>query len=90
MAQMVKSLPAVRETQVQSLGREDPLEKESTPVLLPRKSRGWRNLTGYSPWGCKDLDTTKRSHFHFHGLLQDFEYIELAKKFIRVSIEGFE
>ena len=25
---MVKSLPAVRETQVQSLGQEDPLEKE--------------------------------------------------------------
>ena len=24
----VKSLPAVQETQVQSLGREDPLEKE--------------------------------------------------------------
>ena len=28
MAQMVKCLPAMRETQVQSLGREDPLEKE--------------------------------------------------------------
>ena len=28
MAQMVKGLPAVQETQVQSLGREDPLEKE--------------------------------------------------------------
>ena len=28
VAQMVKSLPAVWETQVQSLGREDPLEKE--------------------------------------------------------------
>ena len=28
VAQMVKSLPALRETQVQSLGREDPLEKE--------------------------------------------------------------
>ena len=27
---MVKSLPAVWETQVQSLGREDPLEKEIT------------------------------------------------------------
>ena len=25
---MVKSLPAMRETQVQSLGQEDPLEKE--------------------------------------------------------------
>ena len=27
MAQMVKNLPAMRETQVQSLGREEPLEK---------------------------------------------------------------
>ena len=28
MAQVVKNLPAVRETRVQSLGQEDPLEKE--------------------------------------------------------------
>ena len=28
MAQMVKNLPAVQETQVQFLGQEDPLEKE--------------------------------------------------------------
>ena len=28
MAQMVKNLPAIQETRVQSLGREDPLEKE--------------------------------------------------------------
>ena len=28
MAQMVKNLPAMQETQVQSLGWEDPLEKE--------------------------------------------------------------
>ena len=27
LAQSVKNLPAVQETQVQSLGREDPLEK---------------------------------------------------------------
>ena len=27
MAQMVKNLPAMRETKVQSLGQEDPLEK---------------------------------------------------------------
>ena len=27
MAQIVKNLPAMQETQVQSLGREDPLEK---------------------------------------------------------------
>ena len=30
-----------------------------TPVLLPRKSHGRRNLVGYSPWGCKELDTTE-------------------------------
>ena len=37
---MVKSLPAMRETQVQSLGQEDPLEKEmaTTPVFLCGKS----------------------------------------------------
>ena len=28
MAQMVKNLPAMQETWVQSLGQEDPLEKE--------------------------------------------------------------
>ena len=28
VVQMVKCLPAMRETQVQSLGQEDPLEKE--------------------------------------------------------------
>ena len=28
VAQMVKNLPAMQETQVQSLGQEDPLEKE--------------------------------------------------------------
>ena len=28
VAQTVKNLPAMQETQVQSLGREDPLEKE--------------------------------------------------------------
>ena len=30
LAQMVKHLPTMRETGVQSLGREDPLEKEMT------------------------------------------------------------
>ena len=23
---------------------------------------------GYSPWGCKELDTTEQLHFHFHAL----------------------
>ena len=36
-----------------------------TPVLLPGKSHGWRGLVDYSPWGCEELDTSERFHFHF-------------------------
>ena len=52
---MVKHLPTMRETQVRSLGREDPLEKEmvTTPVFLPGESRGQRSLVGYSPGGLR-------------------------------------
>ena len=35
-----------------------------TPVLLPRKSHGWRSLVGCR-WGRKESDTTERLHFHF-------------------------
>ena len=36
-----------------------------TPVFLPGESHGWRSLVGYSPWGCKESDTTEQLHFHF-------------------------
>ena len=29
------------------------------PVFFPGKSHGPRSLAGYSPWGCKELDTTE-------------------------------
>ena len=47
--------------QVQSLGWEDPLEKETATcsVFLPGKSHGQRSLVDYSPWGHKELDTAK-------------------------------
>ena len=35
-----------------------------TPVLLPGKSHGQRNLVGFSPWGRKEWDTTEQLHFH--------------------------
>ena len=62
MAQMVKNLLAVQEAWVQSLGQEDPWRREwePTPVFLPGESHGQRSLAGYSPWGCKELDTTER------------------------------
>ena len=62
---MVKCLPAMQETWVRSLGWEDPLEKEmaTTPVLLPGEFHGQKSLMGYSPWGCKESDTTEPLHF---------------------------
>ena len=40
------------------------MQWQPTLVLLPGKSHGWRSLIGYSPWGCKESDTTERLHFH--------------------------
>ena len=65
VAQMVKRLPTMRETWVQSLGWEDLLEKEMATLssILAWKSHGRRNLVGYSPWGCKESDTDERLNF---------------------------
>ena len=48
MAQMIKHLPPMRETQVQPLGQEDPVEKGmgTHSVFLPGESRGQRSLAG--------------------------------------------
>ena len=61
MAQIVKNLPAMQETWIQSLGQEDPLEKDMqpTPVFLPGEFHEQRSLAGYSPWDRRELDTTE-------------------------------
>ena len=61
---MVKSPPAMeetQETQVRSLGWEDPLEEAvaTTPVFLPGESHGRRRLVGHSPWGHRESDRTE-------------------------------
>jgi len=35
-------------------------EWQPTPVFLRRESQGQRNLASYSPWGCKEKDTTEQ------------------------------
>ena len=57
----------MQETWVQSLGRQDPLEKEmaTDSSTLPGKSRGRRSLVGYSPRARKESDTTEQLHFHY-------------------------
>ena len=76
MAQMVKRLPPMQETWIQSLGWEDILEKEMpTPVFLPGKSHGWRRLVGYRPWGRKESDTIEGLNFHFDCTMAIFQLV---------------
>ena len=60
MVKKKKKLPAIQETWVQSLGQEDPLEKEmATHSSIPaEKFHGQRSLASYSPWSHKELDMT--------------------------------
>ena len=57
-----KGSPAMQETWVQTLGWEDPLEKEmaTQSSILAGKFQGQRkrSLVGYSPRGHKESDTT--------------------------------
>ena len=39
---------------------------QPTPVFLPRKFHGQKNLGGYSPWGCKGSDKTEGLSAHTH------------------------
>ena len=64
---VVENQPAIQEMQAWALGQEDPLEKEMAThfsLFFPGKSHGQKNLSGYSPGGCKrvrpDLATKKQ------------------------------
>ena len=68
---MVKNLPAMQETQIWSLGQENPPGKgmATTLVFLPGKFQGQRSLAGYSPWGHKEP-----------GMTDDFPFLSRAFK----------
>ena len=66
VAQRLKLLPAMWETWVPSLGREDPLEKE---MAIRSSILAWRiprmqELGGLQSVGHKESDTTELLHFH--------------------------
>ena len=76
IAQMVKNPSAMQETQIRSLGQEDPLEKK---MATPSSVRTWiipwtGSLVFYSPWGCEELDMTNRLT-HTHTLLEIYPMI---------------
>ena len=62
---MVKNQPAAQETQVQSLGQEDPLEKEMAthPSILAWRIPWTEDPGGYSPWGRNESDMTEQLTF---------------------------
>ena len=63
VAQMVRNPTAMWETQVQSLGWEDPLEKgNGTPLQYSclEKSYGQSSPAGCNLWGRKESDVTER------------------------------
>ena len=60
---MVKTLPAIQEMWVQSLGWKDPLEKEmATYSSILARRIPWIDEPGrlYSSWGRKELGMTQR------------------------------
>ena len=94
---MVKSLPAMQETQVQSLGWEDPLEKKMashSSILAWRvpwrefhsclENSHQRSLAGHSLWGCKESDTTERPALHF--TLLDFILLQFHPRVFKASL----
>ena len=57
---VVKNLSANIRDMIQSMGQEDPLEKEMSThsVFLPGEFHEQKSLVGYSPWACKESDMT--------------------------------
>ena len=75
VVQMVKNLPAMQETQVQSLGREDQLEKEmgTYSSIVAWRIPWTEEPGGLQSMGCKESDTTEQlttppTHTHPLGL----------------------
>ena len=67
---MVKNLPVMQETWVQSLGQEDPLEKGvATHSSILDWRFPWTEESGYSPWGLKESDMTEWLGPHTHSAM---------------------
>ena len=85
MAQLIKNLPVMRETQVPSLGQEDPLEEEMAThsSILARGIPGTEESGGQNPWGHKEWDTTEHEHtceFHMPKSYHPLQMMTAAMK----------
>ena len=66
VAQLVKNMPAMQESWIQSLVGKIPWKRERlpTPVFWPGEFHGL-----YSPWGRKELDMTERLSFSTYAAI---------------------
>ena len=69
VAQMVTNLPPSTGDRFHHWVRKIPWKKERlpTPIFLPGEFHGQRSLVGYSPWGCKKLDTTEQLSLYWRA-----------------------
>ena len=84
VVQRLKRLPAMWETWVRSLGREDPLEKEMAThsSILAWRIPWTEELGGLQSMGHKESDTTERLHFHFHSAIRIYPVQYIHQHFI--------
>ena len=76
VAQRIKSLPAMPETGVRSLGWEDSLEKgmATHPSIIAWRIPWTEEPGGLQSTGSQRVSRTERLHFHFsHG--RGFQYL---------------
>ena len=79
VAQMVKSLLVMQETQVWSLSQEEPLEKETaTQSSILAWKIPWMEEPGQLQSWVAELDMTERLHFHFDSIILLFTLILLG------------
>ena len=55
---------------------------QPTPVFLLGESLGQRSLVGYSPWGCKESDTTEQ----LNNTSNQISFLKMTKKLVLLSI----
>ena len=68
---VVKNPAAIQEMQIQSLGQENPLEKEMAthPSILPWKIPWTEEPGRLQSIGSLELDMTKHTHTHTHAYM---------------------
>ena len=81
MAQTVKNLPAIQKTWVQSLGQEDPLDKE---MATHSSILAWKIAWTEKPGGLQSMES-QRVRIIYNDKEPEKEYIYITKSHLKVT-----